>query len=117
VGKTIDSLREGTKMAPDEMFDGLIQNPYEDEAREKWGEEAVDASYARIRKLSKEDRERLTSGRGWKEVHDALGELAQQGLASDHPRVQEVVKQHYDLVNLAWTPNREAYIGLGQMYL
>ncbi len=117
VGKTIDSLRKGTEMAPEELFDGLIQNPYEDEAREKWGDEAVDASYARLRKLSPEDRERLTSGRGWQEVHAAIGECAKRGLASDDPDVQQVVARHHELVSLAWTPNREAYIGLGQMYL
>ena len=117
VGKTIDSLRKGTEMAPEELFDGLIQNPYEDEARQKWGDEAVDASNAKLRELGRADRERLTSGRGWREVHAAIGECAEQGLASDDPRVQEVVKQHYELVSLAWTPNREAYIGLGQMYL
>lgn len=117
VGRTIDSLREGAEMAPEEIFDGLIQNPYEEEARQKWGDEAVDASYTKLRKLSKEDRERLTSGRGWQEIHTGISEAAEQGLASDDPRVQELVARHYELVSLAWTPNREAYIGLGQMYL
>lgn len=117
VNRTIQSLEEGTNMAPEEIFDGLIHNPYEDEAREKWGDETVDASYARLRKLSKEDRELLTSGRGWQEVHAAVAQLAQQGVASDDADLQQVVERHYRLVSLAWTPNREAYIGLGEMYL
>lgn len=117
VDRTITSLERGTKMAPEEIFDGLIENPYEEEAREKWGDEAVDASYARMRKLSKEDRELLTSGRGWQEIHAAVAELAAEGAAHDDPRLQELVGRHYRLVSLAWTPNREAYIGLGEMYL
>lgn len=117
VDRTIASLEEGTMMAPEEIFDGLIHNPYEEEAREKWGNEAVDASYARVRKLSKEDRELLTSGRGWQEIHAAVAELAAEGVSSDDPRLQELVGRHYRLVSLAWTPNREAYSGLGEMYL
>ncbi|HZJ10592.1 MAG TPA: TipAS antibiotic-recognition domain-containing protein [Trueperaceae bacterium] len=117
VDRTIASLEEGTKLAPEEIFDGLIENPYEEEAREKWGNEAVDASYARLRKLSKEDRELLTSGRGWQEIHAAVAALAEQGVVGDDPRLHELVERHYRLVSLAWTPNREAYIGLGEMYL
>ena len=117
VDRTIQSLERGVSMAPEEMFDGLIHNPYEQEAREKWGDEAVDTSYQRLRKLSPEDRELLTSGRGWQQVHKDLADLKEQGATSDDPRVQEVVERHYRLVSLAWTPNREAYIGLGEMYL
>src|SRR5690554_5863083 len=59
VDRTIRSLEEGTEMTPEEMFDGLIQNPYEQEAREKYGDEAVGRSYERIRRLPKAERERF----------------------------------------------------------
>ena len=38
-------------MTAEKMFDGFEHNPYEAEARERWGDEAVDASYERIRDL------------------------------------------------------------------
>lgn len=53
VGLTIMSLQEGEPMSPDEIFDGLIENPYEAEARERWGDAAVDESNRRVRQLSR----------------------------------------------------------------
>lgn len=117
VDRTIASLEKGNVMPPEELFDGLIHNPYEEEARQKWGDETVDASYANLRKLSKEDRELLTSGHGWQELHTAVAKLAEQGVAADDPRTQQLVERHFRLVSLAWTPNREAYLGLAQMYV
>ncbi|HLU81799.1 MAG TPA: TipAS antibiotic-recognition domain-containing protein [Trueperaceae bacterium] len=117
VDRTIDSLTGGEKMAPQEIFDGLIHNPYEAEARQTWGDEAVDTSYAKLRALSKEDRELLTSGKGFERAHADLAKLMATGATVSDPAVQEVVAFHYKVVSLAWTPNREAYKGLGDMYL
>lgn len=114
---TIMSLEEGADMSPEEIFDGLVQNPYEAEARERWGHAAVDESNRRVRNLSKEDRELLTSGRGFQQVHEDLAALKHQGLAIEDERVQQVIARHYKVVSLAWTPNREAYLNLGEMYL
>jgi hypothetical protein len=33
------------------------------------------------------------------------------------PRVQDLVRLHHQVTSLFWTPNREAYKGLGQLYL
>lgn len=104
-------------MEPDEMFDGLMENPYEAEARELYGDEAIDESYRRVRRLSKEDRELLTSGRGFYEVHTRLAELKKQGLPVDDPRVQNVIGRHYEIVSWVWTPNAETYVALGQGYV
>lgn len=117
VGLTIMSLQEGEPMSPDEIFDGLIENPYEAEARERWGDAAVDESNRRVRQLSKEDRELLTSGRGFQQVHSDLAELKRVGATAQDPRVQEVIARHHKIVSLAWTPTREAYINLGVMYV
>ena len=117
IDRTIDSLEGGEAMAADEIFDGLIHNPYEAEARQTWGDEAVDAADQRLRRLSKEERALLTSGKGFAKVHGDLARLKAEGLAVTDTAVQEAVAAHYRLVSLAWTPNREAYEGLGEMYL
>lgn len=117
VDRTIDSLTGGQKMAPEEIFDGLIHNPYEAEARQTWGEEAVDASYEKLRALSQENRELLTSGKGFEQAHADLARLKAAGASVSDPAVQEVVAFHHRVVSMAWTPNREAYKGLGDMYL
>jgi len=117
VDRTISSLEEGTKMTPEDMFDGLIQNPYEQEAREKWGDEAVDRSNERIRRLPKADRERFLSGEMWGEVHARFAELAREGASPDDPRVQAAVEQHISVVRIAWEPNRAAYENLADVYV
>ena len=55
------------------MFSGFGHNPYEAEARERWGDEAVDASYQRIRDLAPEQAELARTGFG--KVHSGLAEL------------------------------------------
>jgi DNA-binding transcriptional MerR regulator len=117
VDRTIESLEEGKEMRPEEMFDGLVQNPYEQEAREKWGDEAVDRSNERIRRLPKEQRERFLSGEMWREVHAKFAELAREGAAPEDPRVQAAVEEHISVVRIAWEPNRAAYENLADVYV
>lgn len=49
VDATIENVRKGGEMTPDKVFEGFEHNPYEAEARERWGDEAVDASNERMR--------------------------------------------------------------------
>lgn len=117
VNRTIRHLEEQGTMEPDDIFDGLIEDPYEAQARERWGDEAIDEAYQRVRRLSKEDRELLTSGRGFQEVHTRLAELKKQALPVDDPRVQDVIGRHYEIVSWVWTPNAESYVALSEGYV
>lgn len=117
VDKTIDRLKGGESMAAEEIFDGLVHNPYEAEARRTWGDAVVDASYQRLRQLSKEDRKLLTSGKGFEKAHSDLAVLMGKGVAASDAAAQEAVAFHYRVVSVAWAPNREAYKSLGEMYL
>ena len=38
------------------------------------------------------------------------------GLAPDAPEVQVLVRKHYESITHYWIPDRERYIGLGEMY-
>ncbi len=115
VQHTIDSIEEGGDMAAERMFEGFEHNPYEAEARERWGDEAVDASYERIRGWSPADAEKARSG--YERVHSGLAPLLAAGVPVDDPRVQELVQLHYEVVSLFWTPDAAAYNGLGRMYV
>ncbi|AZL16344.1 TipAS antibiotic-recognition domain-containing protein [Rickettsiales endosymbiont of Stachyamoeba lipophora] len=39
-----------------------------------------------------------------------------EGLAVDSDQVQQLVRKHYIQVSKFWTPDRESYKGLGQLY-
>jgi TipAS antibiotic-recognition protein len=115
VDATIESLEGGEEMSAEQMFSGFGHNPYEAEARERWGDEAVDASYQRIRDLAPEQAELARTGFG--KVHSGLAELLSAGVPVTDPRVQELVGLHHEVVSLFWTPSAEAYRNLGRMYL
>ena len=115
VGRTIDSIEEGGEMAAETMFEGFEHNPYEAEARERWGDEAVDASYERMRGWTPADAEKARTG--YQRVHSGLAPLQAAGVPVEDPRVQELIQLHYEVVSLFWTPDAASYKGLGQMYV
>lgn len=115
VDETIASLEEGTMMDAERMFAGFEDDPYEAEARQRWGDEAVDESHRRIRSWTPEQAEQAAAG--YPRVHAALAALRAQGLPVDDARVQEVVDEHYRLTSMFWTPDADAYRGLGAMYV
>ena len=58
VSRTIDHLEEETAMTTDEMFEGFKHTQYEPEARERWGDAAVDSSNANWERMGAEGKRR-----------------------------------------------------------
>ncbi len=115
VENTIASLEGDEEMAAEQMFDGFEHNPYEAEARERWGDEAVDASYQRMRSWTPEQAELARTG--FSRVHSGLAALLDAGVPATDARVQELVGRHHEVISLFWTPSAEAYRNLGRMYV
>ena len=115
VTRTIDHLEKGTDMTTEEMFDGFAHARYEPEARERWGDEAVNHSNANWERLGADGKQRHM--REDQRIVEALGAAARVKLAPDSDEVQEVAAQHYAWVSAIWTPNAEAYVSLTQMYV
>ncbi|PKQ25415.1 MAG: MerR family transcriptional regulator [Actinobacteria bacterium HGW-Actinobacteria-4] len=115
VTRTIDSLEKGTTMSTDQMFEGFAHQRYEPEARERWGDTAVDRANASWQGLSEDDKRRQFEAD--REIVEALGAAIRVGLTPDSPEVQEVVARHHAWVSVIWTPDADAYVGLTQMYV
>jgi len=115
VDRTIDDVQEGRQMSTETMFEGFEHNPYEAEARQRWGDEAVDASYERMKGWSAADADKASTGYG--RVHEGLAPLLAAGVPCDDDRVQALVDLHYEVTSLFWTPDAEAYRALGQGYV
>lgn len=115
VTRTIDHLEKGLPMTTEDLFEGFDHNPYESEARERWGDDAVDRSNASWQQLTEEDKQRQLQAD--REIVEALGAAVRVGLAPDSPEVQETVARHHAWVSVIWTPDAEAYRGLTQMYV
>jgi hypothetical protein len=102
-------------MAPESMFEGFEHNPYEAEARERWGDAVVDESNARLRNLSPDQAKQAQEG-FWR-IGAAVRELRESGASVDDPRVQEAIGELHQWLTLFWTPNRESFSGLADMYV
>jgi hypothetical protein len=97
-----------------EQTNDFQHNPYEAEARQRWGDDAVDGAIGRIGGWSPQDAER--AGTGYRSVHQGLAGLLAAGVPVDDDRVQQLIDEHYQVTSLFWTPNRQAYLGLAQTY-
>jgi hypothetical protein len=54
---------------------------------------------------------------GYTRVHEGVAALKAEGVDVTELSVQELIQLHYEVTSLFWTPTREAYKGLGQMYV
>jgi MerR family transcriptional regulator, thiopeptide resistance regulator len=114
VAATISSREEGTDMPAEEMFTGFRNDPYAAEARERWPQE-YDRAQERVAGWS-DDRARAVQAEG-DAVNADLAAALRAGTPVDDPAVQAVVARHHAWVSRFWTPDREAYTGLGRMYV
>lgn len=91
----------------------MIENPYAKEAEARWAGE-YRASVKRFGLLS--DTEQAAAIDLGETVRDELAALFLAGAKPEDDGVQALVAKHYGWVCIFWTPNREQYTGLGQLY-
>ncbi len=121
VAKTIEELEGGCRMKMEELFDGFDadrQARYEAELVERYGEgvqERIDEGKRRVRDWTKADADAFTAE--WKAITEAFAALFDAGVAPDAPEALEVTDRHHTWLCRSWTPNRESYAGLGQLYV
>jgi len=97
-----------------EGFDPEKQAQWQEEARQRWGAEVVDAAAERVRDKPKDWWQR--EGSRWLSQLSAMVALIDAGKAPDDPEVLDAVHGHYQWICQFWTPNRESYKGLGELY-
>jgi MerR family transcriptional regulator, thiopeptide resistance regulator len=123
VTSTIESLRRGTRIMAEKMFDGFDHTQYKDEVEERWGKDAYATSDAWWRGMSEEEKT------AWKQRTAQLGAdwsaAAQTGVAPDSASAQALAERHIEWLaaipgTSASTPGshmRAYVIGLGEMYV
>jgi DNA-binding transcriptional MerR regulator len=115
VRTTIDALERGGTMDGPRLFEGFEHDPHEAQARERFGDAAVDAASERMAGWTPDDAQRARTG--FDRTRTELAALRADGATPEDPRVQDVVADHYRTVCLFWTPDADAYRGLGRLYL
>jgi DNA-binding transcriptional MerR regulator len=116
VERTIRHAKGEVTMSNQEKFKGFDfgSNPYEQEARERWGDKAVDESNAKLNKM-KADGNMQAFQDEMNELYRKLGNVRHDDPASEAS--QEAIGDWFKLLNKMGSYSLEAFKGLGQMYV
>ncbi|MCW3795720.1 MerR family transcriptional regulator [Paenibacillus sp. LS1] len=115
IDRTVLHVRGEIKMTAKEQFEGFdfSQNPYEQEARERWGDQAVDQANQKLHSQSGENQRALSDQMN--EIYKRLAALRHTEPAS--AEAQAGIKEWYIWLNEMGSYSPEAFRGLGQMYV
>jgi DNA-binding transcriptional MerR regulator len=121
IEKTIHHLKGEMEMQNEELyygFDKEQQKKYEKELIERFGkqaEEGIKQSYQNIKQWKKNDFDEIKALGD--EINKEMTELLRKGSDVKSKEVQEVIHKHFNMVNRFYTPTKEVYSGLGQLYV
>ncbi|MUV37746.1 Mercuric resistance operon regulatory protein [Lentibacillus sp. JNUCC-1] len=116
IDRTIQGLKGEIQLTQHDQFKGFHfdKDPYEQEARERWGDQAVDVSKEKLSRLSEKEQGDLSVQ--WEDLYRRLAEL--RGYAANSEEVQVAIGEWYDFLNANFgTYSPEAFAGLGQLYM
>lgn len=115
IDKTIQHTQGEINMTNQEKFEGFdfSNNPYEQEARERWGDQVVDESNAKIGNMSQGEKRALEDE--FNTIYRNLAKIRHESPYSDVAQAE--IKIWYDFLNRIGNYSLEAFKGLGQMYV
>ncbi|MHA7966994.1 MerR family transcriptional regulator [Paenibacillus sp. CAU 1782] len=116
VDKSIQFAKGESDMTNKEQFSGFdfSQNPYEKEARERWGNAAVDSSAAKVKGMQQSG-EMAGFQEEMNELYRELTHMRHNDPAS--PEAQEGIGKWYAMLNRVGSYTPEMFKGLGEMYV
>ncbi|WP_066156724.1 MerR family transcriptional regulator [Halalkalibacter krulwichiae] len=112
VEKSMKHLKGEVEMTDTEKFDGFdfSDNRYEKEARERWGDEAIEQSKKKVAGMSKETEQKV------RDIYSQLASL--RHISPQSEQSQAAIKEWFECLNTHFgTYSKEAFKGLGQMYI
>ncbi len=111
IDKTIQQGKGEVVMTNEEKFKGFEfgENPYEQEARERWGDKVVDESNKKVAQFGPDLGEEMNR------IYFALAKIRHLNPASEE--AQEAIGEWFDFLNRMGSYSLEAFAGLGQMYV
>lgn len=121
IDKTIEHLKGTKKMNDQEIYRGFDkekQEEYENYLISRFGKKiqsSITESRENLKSWNKSDFEK--SNREFDEICKDLADLMARGLKADSADVQKVIRRHYEWIKKYWTPNKDSYIGLGQVFI
>ncbi len=118
VDKTIAHLRGKEPMKLEDIFHGFNaekQKLYENFLVDSGvSQDVINKSKDKIKNWTKE--QWMENKREGDKIHLDLVSAINNHLDPSSPEVQKLIKKHYQMTTIFWTPTREGYIGLSQFY-
>lgn len=119
INKTISHLRGKDKMKDEEFyygFDSEKQKEHEKYLVDKGilTQDFLDGCNKKIKNWSAKEKNAFIQD--MEKIMDALIVAIDKKLSPSSDEVQALMRRHYDWVERTWTPTKESYIGLTQMY-
>mgnify|MGYP001164609834 CR=1 FL=1 len=116
IDKTIKHMKGEMEMTNKERFKGVHfkHNPYEEEARKLWGDEAVERSNQKLNSLN--DVQQKALAEKWDEIFTKLATI--RHLDPKSKEAQDGIKEWFEFLNSSvhyYSP--EAFAGLGELYV
>jgi len=115
IESTIQHIKGEIEMSAKEKFSGLQfdNTEYEQEARQRWGDQKVDFYMQSLKQLSPFQKEQLEQE--WNDIYKGLAQRIGSPVSS--PETEELIQRWYTLLNTHFgTYSYDAFAGLGQMY-
>ncbi|MCM3707946.1 MULTISPECIES: MerR family transcriptional regulator [Cytobacillus] len=111
IEKTIQHSKGEIQMSKQEKFEGFdfSHNPYEQEARERWGDKAVDEANEKAKNMTASDQEKFNG------IYRSLAAI--RHLSPDCKEAQEGINEWYHFISKFGNYSLDAFKGLGQMYV
>lgn len=111
IDKAIKEEKGEIIMTNEEKFEGLdfSQNHYEDEAREKWGSQAVDESKQKLKKMGTKDAEQKFNS-----IYTELSKV--RHMEVDSKEAQALIHEWYEYLNEIGEYTPKMFKELGDMY-
>lgn len=115
--RSMKSMKGEITMSLNEKFGGfdMDNNPYEEEARRLWGDEAIDKSNAHISSMTATEKESIA--KGMDDLFTELSTIRTENPNSDTAqKAMEKMYQHFNK-NFGYQYTLEAFAGVGQLYI
>lgn len=120
IDETIKHIKGEKKMKTDEIYLGFIskekQKEYDAYLKNRFGKDNPIFAECTKNMQKKTERDHEEYRKAVDANMKALYKLMQKGAEVDSPEVQKAIKTHFSCISTFWTPNKETFMALGEMY-
>jgi len=117
---TMEKLKGERDMSEHELYQGFDmekQKEYEEEAKARWGEDNPRVKESLSKTATWTKRDYAEAKQRMDNLHSRLRDVFVSGASPDSPSAQALIGEHYQNISYFYTPTKEIFQGLGQMYV